>query len=84
MHFCLIKAHGSLQSITGSSAGTFLNLSEQQMGRLCSNMNCTSIKDVIQRGLHEFIDDFQLQLNLVGNSIVDDYVKTHRPAVAAH
>lgn len=78
MHFCLIKALDSLQRINGSSAGTFLNLSEQQMGRLCSNMNYTSIKDVIQRGLHEFIDDFQMQLNLVGDSIVDDYFKTHQ------
>ena len=32
------------------------------MGRLCSNLDYTSIKDIIQYGLHEYIDDFQNQL----------------------
>lgn len=78
MHFCLIKAQESLRLITGSAAGTFRNLSEQRMGRLSSNMNYTGIKDIIQRGLHEYIDDFQMQLNLVGEAIRDDFFTSHR------
>jgi uncharacterized alpha-E superfamily protein len=78
IHFCLMKAQESLHKITGSSIGTFRNDSEQRMGRLCANMDYTSIQDIIQFGLHEYIDDFQSQLNLVGESIRDDFFLTHQ------
>lgn len=79
MHFCLIRAQESLRNVTGSTAGTFRNLAEQRMGRLCANMDYTSIKDIIGHGLHEYIDDFQKQLNLVGAAIQEDFF-TARPA----
>lgn len=78
MHFCLMKAHNSLRNITGSSEGTFHMLSEQRMGRLCSNMDYTSIQDIIQHGLHQYIDDFQQQLNLVGDAIKQDLFTFYR------
>ena len=78
MHFCLMKAQESLRQITGSSAGTFSNLAEQRTGRLCANMNYTSIRDIIQQGLHEYIDDFQSQLNSVGIAIRDDFFTSHQ------
>ena len=46
------------------------------MGRLCSNMNYTSIEDVIQQGLHEYIDGFQKQLNFVGEAIRDEFFQS--------
>jgi len=78
VHFCLIRALESLRSITGSDAGTFRNLSEQRMGRLCANMDYTGIDDIIRRGMHEYIDDFQKQLNLVGEAICQDFFTTHQ------
>ena len=82
MHFCLIRAEESLRNITGSSPGTFSNLAEQKMGRLCANMNYTGIKDIIQHGLHEFIDDFQQQLNIVGTAIHNDFFEIKKLRVA--
>lgn len=73
MHFCVRKAQQSLRSITGSTPGTFLNLTEQRIGQLCSNMDYTSIENIIQQGLHQYIDAFQKQLNLVGEAIQDDF-----------
>jgi uncharacterized alpha-E superfamily protein len=78
MHFCLMKAQESLLNVTGSAPGTFRNLAEQRMGRLCANMDYTSIKDIIQHGLHEYIDSFQDQLNLVGGAIHDDFFTSIR------
>lgn len=77
IHFCLMKSLDSLRNITGSEAGTFRNLAEQRMGRLCSNMDYTSIGDIIQLGLHEYIDDFQTQLNRVGDAIHQDFFTLH-------
>lgn len=73
MHFCLAKAQQSLRSITGSADGTFNNLTEQRIGLLCSNMDYTSVENIIQQGLHQYIDGFQTQLNLVGEAIQDDF-----------
>ncbi|MCA9176797.1 MAG: alpha-E domain-containing protein [Planctomycetales bacterium] len=73
MHYGLIVASESLSLINGSQPGTFANLSEQRMGRLRSNMDYMGISEIIHRGMHEFIDDFQTQLNLVGEAIQKDY-----------
>lgn len=78
MHFCLTKGLESLRKITGSEPGTFQNLSEQRMGRLCANMDYMSIKDIIQQGMHEYIDHFQRQLNQVGHAISGDFFTRHR------
>lgn len=73
MHFCLRKALESIGSITGSQSGTFRNRAEQQIGRLRSNMAYTSIDDIIQQGLHEYIDEFQSRLNQAGDAICKDF-----------
>lgn len=73
IHFCLDRALESLRCITGSAAGTFSNQTEQRMGRLCSNMNYTTIQDIIQHGLHQYVDDFQKQLNQVGQAVREDF-----------
>ncbi|QGJ69960.1 A putative alpha-helical domain with a conserved ER motif family protein [Planctomycetales bacterium 10988] len=73
MRFCLIHAENSLHNITETPIGTFSNRSEQLIGRLRAELDYTLIDDIIARGLHEFIDDFQMKLNQVGQSIYDNF-----------
>jgi uncharacterized alpha-E superfamily protein len=73
IHFCLIKAEESLLSITGGERGRFRTLPEKRLGRLRSQLDYTGIGEIIEQGLHEFIDAFQLQLNNVGNAIHDTF-----------
>jgi uncharacterized alpha-E superfamily protein len=82
VHFCLAKAHTALRRITGSQVDTFSNLTEQRMGRLRTELDFVTIRDVVQRGMHEFIDDFQVQLNALGEAIHDDFfsLNTHAEA----
>jgi uncharacterized alpha-E superfamily protein len=77
VRFCLIKAHESLQSIAGSVSGTFRTLSEQQLGRLRSRMDYTRIEEIVDLGLHEYIDDLQTQLNAIGDAIYEDFFRVH-------
>lgn len=77
-HFCLMRAKDSLEKITGSLAGTYCKRSEQQLGRLCSRLDYASINDVIERGLHEFIDEFQTELNAIGDAIHEDFFISYR------
>jgi len=78
MRFCLNKAQESLQHITGNREGTFRHLSEQRMGRLRAHIDYSDIRDIIHQGLHEYIDDLQSQLNLLGQAIRDDFFMPDR------
>jgi uncharacterized alpha-E superfamily protein len=73
MHFCLIKAEDSLLAITGSPAGTFRNVAEQRLGRLRSELDYAQINELIEGGLHEFIDRFQIKMIEVGDAISETF-----------
>lgn len=73
MHFCVMKTTESLQTITGSTPGTYRNSAEQRLGLLRSQMDYMSIDSIIERGLHEYIDDFQIQLNRIDGAIFEDF-----------
>lgn len=81
MHFCLIRAQDSLRNITDSQAGTFSCLSEKLMGRLRTDLDYTSIDDVIQQGMHEYIDAFQTRLNQIGGAIHQDFFRVSRESM---
>jgi uncharacterized alpha-E superfamily protein len=66
---CADSAENSLRYITGTPARTFRNSAEQKLGRLRSELDYTSIDDVMQEGFHEFIDRLQIRLNEVGAAI---------------
>ncbi len=69
MHFCLVRAEQSLLAITGGRPGTFQTTAEQRLGRLRSDFDYANIQEIIAGGMHEFIDGFQKNLNLVGEAI---------------
>lgn len=73
IHFCLIKCEESLLAITGGERGRFHTLAEKRLGRLRSELDYTQIGEIIDQGLHEFIDAFQIRLNQVGDAIYDTF-----------
>jgi uncharacterized alpha-E superfamily protein len=68
---CVDSAENSLRTITGTPTRTFRNAAEQKLGRLCAELDYTSIDDVLREGFHEFIDRLQIRLNDVGNALQD-------------
>lgn len=69
IRFCISRAEQSLLAITGGTAGNFQNKPEQYLGRLRAELDFLHIDEVMNIGLHEFIDDFQTKLNLAGDAI---------------
>lgn len=69
IRFCISRAEQSLLAITGGTAGNFQNKPEQYLGRLRAELDFLHIDEVMNVGLHEFIDDFQTKLNLAGDAI---------------
>ena len=66
---CLTRANESLHAISGTFTGGFSNLAEQRLGQLRAELAYTQAEDVVASGLHEFVDNFQTRLNLVGDAI---------------
>jgi uncharacterized alpha-E superfamily protein len=73
IHFCLIKSEESLLAITGGERGRFGTVAEKRLGRVRSELDYTQINEIIDQGLHEFIDAFQIQLNKVGDAIHETF-----------
>ena len=81
VHYCVVKAEESLHAITGSPAGTFRNPAEQRLGRLRSELDYTSIQEILMSGLHEFLDGLQAKLNGVGDAVSETFFAL-RPVTA--
>jgi uncharacterized alpha-E superfamily protein len=73
MHHCLIEAEKSLNAIFGRRDDRVYNTAEQLLGRLRADVNYSQIREIIDGGLHEFIDDFQRKLNAVGAAIHETF-----------
>jgi len=66
---CLTAAETSLRAITGTSGDTFSNAAEQKLGQLRADLNYANIDDIIQTGLHEYVDSLQTRLNQIDDSM---------------
>ncbi len=73
VYFCLLRAEQSLLTITGGTAGTHSNIAEQRLGRLRAEFDYMTMDEIIARGLHEFIDSLQKQINDVGNAVFETF-----------
>lgn len=69
IYHCLSKAQLCLHRISNSPLDMVTNPAEKQLGRLKADLEYTDIDEVIKCGLHEFLDDFQSRLNVVGATI---------------
>ncbi|ASC69293.1 hypothetical protein XM38_002200 [Halomicronema hongdechloris C2206] len=73
IQFCLLQAEESLHNIAGTVTGTWRTSSQRTLGRLRSELDYTTIDEVVQAGMHEFLDNLQSRLNDVGHKIFDDF-----------
>jgi uncharacterized alpha-E superfamily protein len=73
VRFCLIGAEHSLHQITQSLPGQFTTRAEQLMGRAKADLDYNRIRDIIDSGMHQFIDDLQSRFNEIGDAIRDAF-----------
>lgn len=69
IHFCLWQAERCLHEITATPRGTWCNSAERALGRLCAELGYLTIDDVINKGLHEFLNQMQSEIYQVGDEI---------------
>jgi uncharacterized alpha-E superfamily protein len=82
VRFCLNAARESLHAITGTPPGSFRNPSEKLLGQLCSDLAYTQVDEVINGGLHEYVDGLQTRMNGVGAGISETFFAPRMPGIA--
>jgi uncharacterized alpha-E superfamily protein len=80
--FCLLRAEESLLAISGTPMGSFRNGAEKKLSRLRSMLAYCTVEDIISRGLHEFLDEFQAGLIAAGEGIFESFFALDAPAHA--
>ena len=83
VRFCLNSARNSLHAISGTPLGQFRWSPERLLGQLCSELAYESIDEVLAKGLHEFIDELQNKLNLIGGGIHETFFARRAPVRSA-
>jgi uncharacterized alpha-E superfamily protein len=73
IRYCLCQAERSLHQITGTPAGTWNSPVERAFGKLRSDLDYLTIEDIIETGLHEFLDRLQHQMNGISEKICETF-----------
>ncbi len=82
IRFCLSAARDSLYAISGTPPGTFCNTAEKMLGQLCSDLAYAHVDDIVNAGLHEYLDDFQTRMNRLGAGIHETFFAKRVPEPA--
>lgn len=73
MRFCVKGAERALRVIAGTESSTYKNQAERKLGQLKSEMDYADVDEILESGLHEYLDEFQDKLNQAGGAIFDTF-----------
>ncbi|SMP73822.1 Uncharacterized conserved protein, Alpha-E superfamily [Neorhodopirellula lusitana] len=73
MRFSVKGAERSLRLITGSDDSGYANPVERKLGQLRSELDYADIGEILDGGLHEYLDDFQGKLNEIGGAVYESF-----------
>jgi uncharacterized alpha-E superfamily protein len=79
IRFCLNAAGDSLRAISGTPVGAFRNEPEKMLGQLCSDLGHAHVDDIVNNGLHEYLDSLQTRMNRVGVGIYETFLAKRVP-----
>ncbi len=73
LYFCLLQIQKFLHQINCTPVGSWSNSAERELGRLCSELSYITVEEIIEEGLHEFLDRMQAAMNKIGDSITETF-----------
>ncbi|MFD2036195.1 alpha-E domain-containing protein [Belliella marina] len=82
MFYCLVEAEKCLQKISGEGGTGYRNSAEKSMGELRSKLEFADVSDVINSGLHEYLDELQRKINKISNEIDGNFFQIKHNFVA--
>lgn len=69
IYFCLKEAEKCLHSISGNLGGGYNNGAEKSLGELRSKLEFSEVGEIINFGLHEYLDNLQIKINSISDQI---------------
>ncbi len=69
IRYCIHAAQESLHAITGTPLGSYKNEAEQLLGTLRARLDYANIEQIMEFGLHEYLDQLQVTLNEIGGAV---------------
>jgi uncharacterized alpha-E superfamily protein len=82
IRFCVDQLDAALHRISGCDRAHFSNEAERLSGRLCSDLNYTTITDIFGTGLHQYLDRIQGRLIEIGAAMHAQYCEWLDPNLA--
>ena len=73
VRYCVESVQYSVAKISGSPDGVYSNDAERNVDQLRSQLACAQADEVIDEGLHEFVDSLQTKLNYIGAAIGETF-----------
>jgi uncharacterized alpha-E superfamily protein len=70
---CIVEAEDCLRNISGNNSRGFTNLSEKSIGELRSKLEFTTVEEIIDFGLHQYIDELQSKIINISNEVNDTF-----------
>lgn len=83
IHHCLIASRESEHAISGTPAGLFRNPAEQLLAQLCTELAYAQVDEIVTSGLHEYLDELQTNMNLVGARVAETFFAARMAAPVA-
>jgi uncharacterized alpha-E superfamily protein len=71
--YCVTVAQQSLHAISGTPAEACNFEVERVVGKLQSSLSFARIRDIMDQGLHEYIDGLQISLNEIGDATAKQF-----------
>jgi uncharacterized alpha-E superfamily protein len=79
IRFCVEGLDASLHRISGCARTNFSTDAERLSGKLCSDLNYATIGDIVQSGLHQYLDRTQYRLIEISTAMLKEYCEWLEP-----
>ena len=71
---CVARFDAALRNIAGTPSHRFTNTAEKLSGRLLAQLQFSTVEEIFAHGLHEHLDELQVQLNSIGDALFEAYI----------
>ncbi len=73
IYYCIKEAEHCLHRISGNLGAGYKNLAEKDIGELRSKLEFADVKEIIAFGLHEYLDNLQVKINIISEKIDSNF-----------
>jgi len=83
VRYCLSRMDRSLHVITRTPERSYRNSAERSLGKFLAELEFTDERDILRQGLHEYLDELQAKINVVGDRLYDTFFALKPVGVSA-